>query len=243
MLLSIQDNFERIRMPGIDLNALRASLAEQGGLDATDDTGNIMKGDEAVAYYRGQSAAGKAIKLLIKADVLDPPLEGLYEHDDIELRTAFQEIAEALHCDPQVVYNPGCGTNVTLATAFPDARAFFVDTDEEAIENVKKRFPDAQIGDMHTFQLPEDLKADITLIMNAGHMPQEELDKVVADNGLVLVNDWHSAGTFMRAECPNYRFVTGLQTTGHAVYSDPTQQNNDSNALFVFKRIDQKPSK
>lgn len=189
--------------------------------------------EEIAGYYNGRAAADKAVELLKRSGVVTPELEGMYEHQDKEFRTALQDIAMSLDVVPEVVYNPGCDRHVTLATAFPKARSIFVDTDVDAVHDVSSGGFEAHVADMHTYKLPDGIKADIVLILNAGHMTEEELKKVTADGGLVIVNDWHGAASYMKGECPNFELQEGVSSEQnvHASGGD----KNDTNTLYVFK--------
>jgi butyrate kinase len=81
-----------------------------------------------------------------------------------------------------------------------------LDNDERAIKDVNSVYPGkGVVGDMHTYELPDGSLADVVMILNAGYLTEEELDKVVAYGGLVLINDWHDAATYMQGSCPSYQ--------------------------------------
>lgn len=152
--------------------------------------------------------------------------------EDVEFREAlYTAVTDTLGYEPKTLYYPGSGEHVTLASAFPNARTIFSDTDgevEHAFLQHNIDNPDSTLefhrADMHGFKLPDELKADVTLILNAGYMSQDELDIVTAPRGIVIVNDWHDAYKYMQTYCPGYELVKQVDM-GHA-----------DNDLFVFKR-------
>ena len=91
--------------------------------------------------------------------------------------------------------------------------------------------------DMHEFVLPDGLKADITMILNAGHMTEAELDRVVADSGIVIINNWHNGANYMLENCPGYRLVEDI-TSGTRVYTAALAGSDDANMLFVFQKTE-----
>lgn len=132
---------------------------------------------------------------------------------------------------PTVAYNPGSGEHVTLARAFPGSRVIFTDSSgyvEHAFVQHNMNHPDARYefyqADMHDFRLPDELRADITLILNAGYLTEDELNAVTTLDGLVIVNDWHDAAQYMQQRCPSYTLQARLAMD---------QPEND---LYVFQR-------
>jgi hypothetical protein len=162
-------------------------------------------------------------------------LDGEQLGDDELFKDTLKKAIEAgLKDTPNVIYNPGSGTHVSIATLYENTRTIFTDKDgevEHAFIQHNIDYPENPFefyrADMHRFELPEGLSADVTLIFNATYMTSDELDKVVAQEGIVLINDWHGGATYMLENCPNYQFIARVE-----------YNNNDSNALFVFKRQD-----
>lgn len=164
------------------------------------------------------------------------PLQGELPEDDIEFKENIKYLADStLDEPPRVIYNPGCGEHVSVATTFPDARTIFVDPDG----NVEHRFLERQTApendiafefyrdDMHTFILPDNLKADLLLLLNAEQtMTQEELNNVMQVGGVVAANNWHGAANYIADECPNYQ-LTGRFSNG----------GDSSHELYAFKRM------
>lgn len=216
-----------------NINELRAFAASQGMIDVTTIDGTTLTCDEAEAYFRGRAAADKAVELLKHDGVLPPELTGMYEYDDRHFRTALQDIAASLGIsNPNVVYNPGCGTHATLATAFPEARAIFIDKDKEAMHWMHRGGFEAYTADMHEYKLPDGLTADIVLILNAGHMTEDELREVLSEKGIVIVNDWHGAASYMRTECPGFELQENIKSAQNVHGSEGNLR--DTNTLFVF---------
>ena len=159
-------------------------------------------------------------------------LQGEQIEDDTEFKLAIAEaIRDTLDHSPEILYNPGSGMHVSLAKVFEGSRTIFSDVDgdvEHAFIQHNLDQPDDAFefyrADMHSFKLPDGIAADVTLILNAGYMTEEELNDVVAENGIVIVNDWHSAATYMSENCPSYKLVKKVEYT------------DDSNNLFVFKK-------
>jgi hypothetical protein len=223
----------------MNLDRLRASLARENMLTAYDNFGQAYSGEEAAAYYRGREHSQIAVDLLRKAGVLLPNLEGFHDTQDVAFKQSLVDIVTFLYMDPKVVYNPGCGSHVSLARAFPGARAIFVDNfsnnDTKIAEELIQNGFELYVEDMQQFLLPEGLKADVTLILNAGYLPEEQLDKVVAGDGIVIINDWHGGATYMIENCRGYELVRGLQSE-HNVY-DAQGSRDDANTLYVFQKI------
>jgi len=227
----------------MNIDRLRASLATTGQMDATDEFGNVYVGEEASAYFVGREQASGAVELLRRAGVILPNLEGFHETQDLEFKESLHDITRSLKIEPSVVYNPGCGSHVSLATAFPDARAIFTDNfvnnDPNIADELKLNGFELYKEDMHEFILPDDLKADITLILNAGHMTETELDRVVADNGIVLINNWHNGANFMIENCPGYELVEGIVSNQNVFSAQGSR--DDSNMLYVFNKKEHRP--
>ncbi|MGH7237618.1 MAG: hypothetical protein ACREGF_03730, partial [Candidatus Saccharimonadales bacterium] len=90
------------------------------------------------------------------------PLQGELEGDDDSFKEGLRLIVAENLCEPpKLLYNPGSGEHVSLASAFPTARTIFSDTSGD----VEHRFiqhninrPDRKFefyrADMHTFRLP-----------------------------------------------------------------------------------------
>jgi hypothetical protein len=152
--------------------------------------------------------------------------------DDEPLKAALQTAACAfLGRKPTVAYNPGSGEHVTLARAFPGSRVIFADVSgyiEHAFVQHGIKYPAERYefyrADMHDFRLPSGLRADITLILNAGYMTEDELNSITTLDGLVIVNDWHDAAQYMQQRCPGYPLRTRITMD---------QPEND---LYVFQR-------
>lgn len=152
--------------------------------------------------------------------------------NDEDFKATLQAIAyRVLGRKPAVAYNPGSGEHVTLARAFPGSRVIFADVSgyvETAFIEHNRRHPEEHYefyrADMHDFRLPEDVRADITLLLNAGYMTEDELDRVTALDGLVIVNDWHGTAQYMLERCPSYNLRT------HIAMDQP------ENDLYVFRR-------
>lgn len=115
---------------------------------------------------------------------------------------------------PLVAYNPGCGTHVSMAEVLPEgSRAIFVDSDGDVVHTFAQRNANTEDkpryevyqDEMEHFRLPDNLRADLVLIYNAGHMTPESLDEIVKPGGIVVVNEWHGAASYMREHCPNYQ--------------------------------------
>lgn len=130
------------------------------------------------------------------------PMLGERGSDDSEFSQLLQETAEKyLPSKPAVIYHPASGEHVTAATAFPDSRVIFSDSDGE----VQHRFSQHNLdvtggkkdgrtyefyrGDMHTLDLPDGIKADIVICMNAPSLTKDELDKLLAVGGIVIESD------------------------------------------------------
>jgi hypothetical protein len=151
--------------------------------------------------------------------------------------TAFEcilrdSVEEILGREPLILYNPGSGEHLALAHAFPQARTIFVDGSGD-VEHVFIQHnidhPDTPYefyrANMHAFRLPDNLKADVTLILNAGYMTQGELTNVVLKGGLVIVNNWHGAASYMQENCDGYDMIKKV---------DLSEAVND---LYIFRRI------
>lgn len=205
----------------VNLNKLRARL--------------LGEDPEQAAYYRGRVAADKVISLLRRDGLLPPKLEGYYEHEDSKFKQSLRTIASSLGIEPRVTYNPGSSIHVSLAGAFPEARTIFLDMDNSAIEDVKKAGFEGYVGDMHTFELPDEEKADIVLILNAGYMESEQLDKVVSPNGVVIVNNWHGAKDYMEENCPDYQ-ITAITSPEVGEFNVYGMTPEDTNTLYAFVR-------
>lgn len=223
----------------VPINQVREAYAlRTGQTEVTDPiSGEVAYSgtpEEVVGYYRGRAAADKAVELLRKGGIIPAKLEGMYEYQDQDFRTALQDIASSLGVVPSVVYNPGCSRHVTLATAFPEARSIFADTDIEAMHDVASGNFEAHTADMHTYELPDGLKADVVLILNASYMTDDELRKVTADGGLVIVNDHHDAAMYMQGECPNFELQAGISSKLNVHASDGDRNNKET--LYVFRR-------
>ena len=104
------------------------------------------------------------------------------------------------------------------------------------VRDLQKVGLEAYEGDMATFRLPDDIKADVVFIKNAGFMTQEQLDEVVADEGLVVVNNWHGAADYMSESCPDYSLIdAGVSgASGFNVYG--VAPLDDTNTLYGFQR-------
>lgn len=159
--------------------------------------------------------------------------QGKGTHEDVEFKAALREaVADSLSAKPKILYNPGSGTHVSLAELCADCRTIFTDINGDVhhafvqhnIDNPDNEYEFFR-EDMHDFVLPDGELADVTLIFNAGYMTQSELNRIVSDGGIVIVNDWHGAATYMSANCPNYEQVKMVR------------YKNQSLDLFVFKRI------
>lgn len=201
----------------------------------------VAKDELQAAYEQGRAQADQAIALLKRGGVLSGELQGQFEHEDIEFKKQLQDIVAANNMQPQVVYNPGSGRHASLATAFPEAHTIFTDTDADAMHDMTGQGFEAYEADMHDFVLPDGLKADLVLILNAGYMTEEELDRVTNPDGLVVVNDWHDASSFMQRECPGYDLVGAEDELGYVTDLSTIQSErfaNNTNALYVFKRND-----
>lgn len=159
-------------------------------------------------------------------------LHGERPSEDVELKTALSEATKFLNRPVEVAYNPGCGESVSLVSVLPEARTILVDESGDVqhvyiqhnIDNPDRPY-EFYRDDMHSFTLPDGIKADLTLILNATYMTQGELNNVVAPGGIVVINDWHSGATFMKAHCPDYQLL------GSVDMGDP-----DVNDLYIFKR-------
>lgn len=175
---------------------------------------------------------GEPYEIGIPIDSQRPELLGENQYDDREFKAVLKRaVTSTLDYEPLILYNPGCGQHVSLATTFPDTRTILVDesgdVEHEYLQhNIDE--PDRMFefyrANMHDFILPDNVLADVTLIFNAGYMTEAELDKVVADNGIVIVNEWHKAASYMWDNCPSY------------VFADRVDFGDKSNDLFVFKR-------
>lgn len=103
---------------------------------------------------------------------------------------------------PDVIYYPGSNIDLSFTKVFPDARVIHVDKEEMVIDKMKRGGYEAYIADMNEF-VPDDL-ADVVVIFNAGYIEQEQLNKVTKPNGLVVVNNYHLAATFMQNKTPDF---------------------------------------
>jgi hypothetical protein len=132
---------------------------------------------------------------------------------------------------PVVAYSPGSGERVTMALAFPGSRVIFTDISndtERQFAQHNSKYPERRYefyrADMHDFQLPGELRADVTLILNATHMTEAELDSVTSLDGLVIINNWHDGARYMLEHCPGYTLRTRI---------DMGMPEDD---LYVFQR-------
>lgn len=199
----------------------------------------IAKDIEVVGYELGRAAADKAIDILKRGGVLKGYLEGQFPNEDVEFKKQLVEIAAANSIEPKVLYNPGSNRHVSLATAFPEARTIFADTDAEAMHEVAREGFETYQADMHSFTLPDGLLADMVLILNAGFMTEQELDHVTKPDALVIVNNWHGAHDFMQRQCPGYHLVGAEDDSGYTSDTNTvntTRFTTNSDALFVYKR-------
>lgn len=157
--------------------------------------------------------------------------EDLYGSDE-KLTAALQiAVFSTLQRKPVVAYNPGSGERATMALAFPGSRVIFTDISsdiEHQFAEHNSKHPERRYefyrADMHDFRLPGELRADVTLILNAIHMTEAELDNVTSLDGLVIINDWHEGAHYMLEHCPGYTLQTRI---------DMGMPEDD---LYVFQR-------
>lgn len=137
-----------------------------------------------------------------------------FSEEETELKEALTKAVKFLDRKVEFAYNPGCGQSVALVSILPKARTILVDQSNDVQHTYVQHnidHPDRSYefyrDNMHSFTLPDGLKADLTLILNAGYMTQEELNNVVASSGIVIINDWHGGSTFIKTNCPNYQLL------------------------------------
>lgn len=135
--------------------------------------------------------------------------------EDILFKTTVRQIIEENFAQPpHVLYNPGCGHHVSLASVIPEARTIFVDEDEFTAEDFLQYNKDHREqpfefyrADMHSFRLPENLRADVVLIVNVECMTEAKLRKITNQHGIIIANNRNSAAEYMLEHCPNYALI------------------------------------
>lgn len=166
--------------------------------------------------------------------------EGESVDDDVAFKTYLQEMAAKYLDDaPRVVYHPGSGGHVSAAEAFPGARTIFSDVDGDVesaflqhnihVASGKKDKPyEFYRADMHTFRLPDDVRADLVIEINTQYFTEGELNAVVRVGGIVIEADtregdvWGHDATSRIKDFKNY---TLLKTSAL-----------DNEVFFVYKR-------
>lgn len=118
-------------------------------------------------------------------------------------------ILGALGCEPKVIYYPGSNLDVSWTRQYPNADVFHVDTDDGAMNDLRSAGYNAVTADMHYYVPPK--QADVVCIFNAGYMSNDQLRKVTAPEAVVVVNNYHKAGIYMRDFCVDFKFAAAIE--------------------------------
>lgn len=154
--------------------------------------------------------AGKLVKKMLRRTKRNTELsiDELSEmpYGDYESPTGYHQRAkkliERLGVSPGVIYYPGSNLDVGFTKLFPASRVIHVDLDQDVVDEMAAAGYEAKVADMKSF-IPDE-PADVVVVFNAGYIEQDQLKRVLKPNGLVIVNNYHRAATFMRDSCPDF---------------------------------------
>ncbi len=110
---------------------------------------------------------------------------------------------------PAVIYHPGSHLDLGVAKRHPHTRVMHVDKEQWVIDLMQQGGYEAHAADHNQF-IP-DTAADVTILFNAGRIPNDQLLKVTQHDGLVVVNNYHYAATYMALYCPDFKLVGAIE--------------------------------
>lgn len=108
---------------------------------------------------------------------------------------AFKFIAEDLQIKPDIVYYPGCATDISPVEGFPGSKVTFVDKDQQSTDALQKAGHNAVCADAASYTLEN--RADVIILINSGVAPDGPVANLKHD-GYVICNDHHSAATNLK---------------------------------------------
>jgi hypothetical protein len=196
--------------------------------------------------------AKKLFERIKEIDALPIEEQFIGSYRNFEAKDSFTQRAARLIEDsgvnPQVIYYPGCNVDLSFAKLFPKSRVIHADIDDKVMKKMTEGGYEAHTADMNEY-IP-DQPADVVVIFDAGYIPQEHLEKIMNPQGIVLVNNWHWAATYMRDNAPDFALngvVEGgdpekiikdfsIQELGKMPEPDEIRFAPHSNDIFAFMR-------
>lgn len=101
--------------------------------------------------------------------------------------TQYRTVADRFDIDPDVVYHPGSGHDVSLSRAFPDNQVVYADIDTPAMATLSHEGYAAQGADATGYTLGDG--TDVIVFRNAGLLEEAVVDANLRPGGWVLAND------------------------------------------------------
>jgi len=110
------------------------------------------------------------------------------------LEAELAKFASSLDRDPETVYYPFCGKDITPERAFPDSHVIFVDNDANCINALKNNKRDVRQASAIDW-LPAE-KIDVLVLVNPGSgVPIEYSLEALKEQGNICCTDYHSVAT------------------------------------------------
>lgn len=145
----------------------------------------------------------------------------------------YRAAAEELGIDPELVYEPANGADVSTPEAFPDADVLFAEVAEHNTEAVNEEGYDVVLADAEELALSKT--PDLVVFRNAAMDEKSALEDNPAE--YVFANDWLNNASGI-AEMDNYE-MAGI-VPQNETYFEPAEsvaEGGTPDDLYVFQRV------
>ena len=147
----------------------------------------------------------------------------------------YQAAAEELGIDPDLVYEPANGGDISTAKAFPNAETLYAEISEPAAEAVNQEGYNVLLGDAEKITLEED--PDLVVFRNSAMDETQTLEQNQPD--YVFANNWLGSATKLIQETEEYELTARIpqnQTELHD--AEEIQATDTPDDLYIFERTE-----
>lgn len=143
--------------------------------------------------------------------------------------------AEAFGIKPEIVYEPANGSDVSTATAFPEAEVLFAEVNSAAVEQLSSEGYNIRDADAEALEIDENV--DLAVFRNAAINAQKVLNLNPAD--YVFANDYLNNASEVD-DHKDYELLGVIHRNTQDILSDRGTEfgNRHVDDLYVFSRTD-----